>query len=95
MGSDPILAQVPAAVSAGLVICLIALVVTAGPILAGKPIAARRLRQATWGSWACLAGVLLALFVELAPGLYGFITLVAITAAAAATLWRARALPTT
>ena len=93
MGTDPILTQTPIAVPVGAIICLIALTSTAWPVLAGEPVTARRRRQATWGSWACLAGVAFAAFTELAPGLYGFITLVAIAAVASLTLWRARALP--
>ncbi len=90
MGVDPILTETPLVVPAGLIICLVALTVTARPVLAGGPATDRRRRRAVWGSWACLAGVVIVLFRELAPGMYGFITLMAITAVAAATLVRSR-----
>lgn len=90
MDLDPILAQVPLAVPVGLIICLIALTITAWPILAGEPVTDRRRRYATWGSWACLAAVVLALFTGLAPGLYVFIALMAIAAVATTTLLRSR-----
>jgi cobalamin synthase len=90
MGPDPILTEVPVAVPAGAIICLIALAVTAWPILAGERTTARRVQQAKRGSWACLAAVVLALLTGLAPGLYGFITLTAIAAVAATTLLRTR-----
>lgn len=59
----------------------------------GVPLAmvtARRLRQATWGSWAFLAGMVLALSTGPVPGLYGFLTLAAIALAAPGTLGRGR-----
>ncbi|MGQ1798071.1 hypothetical protein ACT4S5_13175 [Kocuria oceani] len=97
MGTDPILTQmpiaVPIAVPIGMIICLLALTATAWPLLTGEPVTDRRRRQAVWGSWACLAGVVIALFRELAPGMYGFITLMAITAVAAATLLSSRRFP--
>lgn len=79
--------------SAGAIICLIALTITAWPILTGEHPTDRRRRHATWGSWACLAAVVLALATGLAPGLYGFITVAAIAAVAATTLLRPRHSP--
>jgi hypothetical protein len=90
MGLDPILTETPIAVPVGLIICLIALTATALPILFGEHATDRRRRHARWGSWACLAAVVLALATGLAPGLYGFITLVAIAAVATTTLVRSR-----
>ncbi|GAA1747254.1 hypothetical protein [Kocuria aegyptia] len=88
MGTDPILTEIPLVVPAGLIICLIALTVTAWPVLAGGAVTARRLRQATWGSWACLAAVALALSIGFAPGLDGFLTVAATAIVAASTLLR-------
>jgi predicted benzoate:H+ symporter BenE len=90
VGTDPILTDVPLVVPAGTIICLSALTVTAWPILVGERVSDRRRRQAVWGSWACLAGVVVAMFTGLIPGLYGFFTLAAIAAVAAATLLRRR-----
>lgn len=90
MGTDPIPTDVPLVVPAGMIICLLALTVTAWPVLAGGAVTARRLRQATWGFWACLAAVALALSTGLTPGLYGFLTVAAIAIVAASTLLRSR-----
>lgn len=95
MGTDPILTDVPLVVPVGMIICLIALIVTAWPIFAGYHVSDRRRRQATWGSWACLAGVVVAMTTGLAPGLYGFLTLATFALVAAATLLRSRFIPVT
>lgn len=94
MGTDPILTEVPLMVPAGLIICLFALTVTAWPVLAGERSSVLRQRQARWGSWTCLAGVVAEMSAGLAPGLYGFFALSAIAAVASLTLLRVRALPT-
>jgi len=93
VGPDPILTEVPLAVPVGAIVCLSALVVTACPVLTGGRVTDRRRRQACWGSWACLAGVVLSLVTELAPGLYGFLTLATIAMVAATTLLRSRRAP--
>lgn len=93
MGTDPILTEVPLTVPAGLTLCLLALTVTAWPVLAGEHSSNRRRRQARWGSWSCLATVVAALLTELTPGLYGFLTFSSIAAVASFTLLRAPALP--
>lgn len=90
MGPDPILTDTPIAVPLGMIICLIALSVTAWPVLAGERTTVRRAKHAAWGSWACLAGAVLYPFAGTPSGLYGFLTLTAIGFLAAATLWRGR-----
>lgn len=93
MSTDPILTVTPVAVPVGAIICLVALTVTVRPVLAGNPVTPGRLRRATWGSWACLAGVVLALSTGLTPGLYGFLTVAAIALVSGTALWRVRLLP--
>ena len=88
MDTDPILTEVPLAVPAGLIICLVALTTTAWPVLAGEHVTDRRRRQAVWGSWACLAAAPLAMATSLVPGLYGFLTLAALAMVSATTLLR-------
>lgn len=88
MGTDPILTETLIAVPAGRIICLIVLAVTVWPVLTGNPVTGRRRRQATWGSWACLAAVVIALSTGIAPGLYGFLTVAAIALVSGAALWR-------
>jgi hypothetical protein len=88
--TDPMLPDVPLSVPAGMIICLLALTITAWPVLAGEHASARRQRQATWGSWACLAAAVIYPFTGAPTGLYGFLTLAAIAGVAALTLLRLR-----
>lgn len=93
MGVDPILTETPLVIPAGLIICLVALTVTAWPVLAGEHATDRRRRQAVWGSWACLATALISMVTSLIPGLYGFLALAAVAVVSSLTLLRSRHLP--
>ncbi|MEX5270406.1 hypothetical protein [Kocuria sabuli] len=92
MGSDPLIGAAPFLVPAVLAAVLLALSVTAMPVLRGHQVTSARVHAARWASAGVLVAAVPVVFTESAEGLHGFILLAGIVMVAAGTLLRTRSL---